>query len=156
MLASGKYIVQKELKKWLSDAKRVVLAGIGNPIRMDDFVGVDGREHAFGDVGMAVRAVKEGAMDFVLKPWQNEKLLATITAAFTIAILVAVGLLVFFKKRKRPSLFFCRRSYRREILKPILTIIACQTLENWRMLIGRQKEAIISQDISGSMGSCQR
>ena len=39
-MASGKYNVQKELKKWLSDARRVVLAGIGNPIRMDDFVGV--------------------------------------------------------------------------------------------------------------------
>jgi hydrogenase 3 maturation protease len=39
-LANGKYNVQKELKKWLSDARRVVVAGIGNPIRMDDFVGV--------------------------------------------------------------------------------------------------------------------
>ncbi len=28
---------------------------------------------AFGDVEMAVRALKEGATDFVLKPWQNEK-----------------------------------------------------------------------------------
>lgn len=36
---------------------------------------------AFGDVEMAVRAVKEGATDFVLKPWQNEKLIATISAA---------------------------------------------------------------------------
>ncbi len=36
---------------------------------------------AFGDVDMAVRAIKEGATDFVLKPWQNEKLLATISAA---------------------------------------------------------------------------
>src|SRR5512145_2150981 len=33
---------------------------------------------AYGDVEMAVRAIKEGAMDFVLKPWQNEKLLATL------------------------------------------------------------------------------
>jgi hydrogenase 3 maturation protease len=40
LLANGKYNVQKELKKWLSDARRVVVAGIGNPIRMDDFVGV--------------------------------------------------------------------------------------------------------------------
>ena len=39
-MANGKYNIQKELKKWLSDARRVVLAGIGNPIRMDDFVGV--------------------------------------------------------------------------------------------------------------------
>ena len=27
---------------------------------------------AFGDIEMAVRAIKEGASDFVLKPWQNE------------------------------------------------------------------------------------
>jgi len=28
------------LSAWLSDAKRVVVAGIGNPLRMDDYVGV--------------------------------------------------------------------------------------------------------------------
>jgi DNA-binding NtrC family response regulator len=33
---------------------------------------------AYGDVEMAVRALKEGATDFVLKPWQNEKLIKTI------------------------------------------------------------------------------
>ncbi|MEZ4699790.1 MAG: sigma-54 dependent transcriptional regulator [Rhodothermales bacterium] len=36
---------------------------------------------AFGDVEMAVNAIKAGATDFVLKPWQNEKLIATLTAA---------------------------------------------------------------------------
>ena len=36
---------------------------------------------AYGDVEMAVKAIKEGAVDFVLKPWQNQKLLATIFAA---------------------------------------------------------------------------
>jgi DNA-binding NtrC family response regulator len=36
---------------------------------------------AYGDVETAVRAVKEGATDFVLKPWQNEKLLATFSSA---------------------------------------------------------------------------
>lgn len=35
-----KYNVEIELNMWLSDAKRVVVVGIGNPIRMDDFVGV--------------------------------------------------------------------------------------------------------------------
>lgn len=33
---------------------------------------------AYGDVQMAVRAIKAGATDFVLKPWENEKLLATL------------------------------------------------------------------------------
>ncbi len=35
---------------------------------------------AYGDVDMAVRAIRAGATDFVLKPWQNEKLLATLIA----------------------------------------------------------------------------
>jgi len=36
---TGDYNVKKELKTWLSNAEKVVVAGIGNPIRMDDFVG---------------------------------------------------------------------------------------------------------------------
>lgn len=31
--------IQKELEKWLKDAGKIVIAGIGNPIRTDDFVG---------------------------------------------------------------------------------------------------------------------
>ena len=36
---------------------------------------------AYGDVELAVRAIKEGAIDFVQKPWQNEKLIATLSTA---------------------------------------------------------------------------
>ncbi|PUZ28222.1 sigma-54-dependent Fis family transcriptional regulator [Chitinophaga parva] len=36
---------------------------------------------AYGDVEMAVRAIKAGAADFVLKPWENQKLLDTVHAA---------------------------------------------------------------------------
>lgn len=36
---------------------------------------------AYGDVEMAVRAMKAGAADFVLKPWQNDKFLETIRGA---------------------------------------------------------------------------
>ena len=32
----------------------------------------------------ASRAIKEGATDFILKPWQNEKLLATINSALNL------------------------------------------------------------------------
>jgi hydrogenase 3 maturation protease len=39
-LVKGNYDLEKELKKWLKDAYRIVIAGIGNPMRMDDFVGV--------------------------------------------------------------------------------------------------------------------
>lgn len=36
---------------------------------------------AYGDIDLAVKALKAGASDFVLKPWDNEKLLATIKLA---------------------------------------------------------------------------
>jgi len=40
---------------------------------------------AFGDTDIAVRAIKEGAVDFVLKPWKNQKLLATINASLKLS-----------------------------------------------------------------------
>lgn len=36
---------------------------------------------AFGDVELAVKAVKKGAFDFILKPWDNNKLISTLHAA---------------------------------------------------------------------------
>ena len=36
---------------------------------------------AYGDIEMAIRAIKAGATDFVLKPWENDKLVATIQTA---------------------------------------------------------------------------
>jgi DNA-binding NtrC family response regulator len=36
---------------------------------------------AYGEVDLAVKAMKHGATDFVLKPWKNQKLLGTILAA---------------------------------------------------------------------------
>ena len=40
---------------------------------------------AYGDVEKAVKAIKMGATDFVLKPWKNEKLLATINSAIQLS-----------------------------------------------------------------------
>ena len=40
---------------------------------------------AYGDVKMAVEAIKYGAIDFVVKPWRNEKLLATIMSAYKLS-----------------------------------------------------------------------
>ncbi|MGA8205364.1 MAG: sigma-54 dependent transcriptional regulator, partial [Woeseiaceae bacterium] len=36
---------------------------------------------AHGSVNTAVEAMKRGALDFIAKPWQNEKLIATVSAA---------------------------------------------------------------------------
>ena len=36
---------------------------------------------AYGDIDLAIRSLKEGAYDFIVKPWHNDKLLATIRSA---------------------------------------------------------------------------
>jgi DNA-binding NtrC family response regulator len=36
---------------------------------------------AYGDVELAVKSLREGAFDFIIKPWDNEKLKATLEAA---------------------------------------------------------------------------
>lgn len=37
---------------------------------------------AYADIDLAVKAVKEGATDFVVKPWDNAKLIATLLSAY--------------------------------------------------------------------------
>ena len=37
---------------------------------------------AYADIDLAIKAIKEGATDFVIKPWNNDKLIETITAAY--------------------------------------------------------------------------
>jgi len=32
--------IERELENWFADAKKVVVAGIGNPIRSDDYAGL--------------------------------------------------------------------------------------------------------------------
>jgi len=36
---------------------------------------------AYGDIKLAVEAIKEGATDFITKPWDNQKLISTLNAA---------------------------------------------------------------------------
>src|SRR5512145_180779 len=40
---------------------------------------------AYGDVEVAIRAIKEGAVDFILKPWDNNKLWATLQSALQLS-----------------------------------------------------------------------
>jgi two-component system response regulator HydG len=47
---------------------------------------------AYGDIEMAIRAIKSGATDFVLKPWENEKLLTTISAALLVNNAAGAGI----------------------------------------------------------------
>ena len=39
---------------------------------------------AYGAVELAVKALKEGATDFILKPWNNDKLITTLKTAYSL------------------------------------------------------------------------
>ena len=57
-MASDKYSIRDALKKWFVDADRVVVAGIGNPIRRDDFVGVKIAQDLIGKVSDKVQLLE--------------------------------------------------------------------------------------------------
>lgn len=53
---------------------------------LDKILGIDPQASvvmltAYGEVDLAVSALKRGATDFILKPWENERLLATLKTA---------------------------------------------------------------------------
>jgi len=57
-LTKGKSDIQKALKEWLTNGERVVVAGIGNPIRSDDFVGVKIVQNLQGKVSERVYLIE--------------------------------------------------------------------------------------------------
>ena len=40
---------------------------------------------AYGDIDLAVKSMKNGATDFIVKPWENKKLTATVISAFKLS-----------------------------------------------------------------------
>jgi hydrogenase 3 maturation protease len=57
-MTTEKYDIQEELKKWFADAEKMVIAGIGNPIRSDDFVGVKVVQDLKGKVSKNVSLIE--------------------------------------------------------------------------------------------------
>jgi len=50
--------IEDELRTWLSDGRKVVVAGIGNPLRKDDFVGVEIVRHLQEKVSQSVYLIE--------------------------------------------------------------------------------------------------
>lgn len=74
-LPSKPYNLNRELKNWLKNATTVVIAGIGNPIRCDDFVGLKIVQDLQGKVSSKIHLIEcetvpESFMDKIiaLKP----------------------------------------------------------------------------------------
>ena len=73
---------------------------------------------AYGDVEMAVRAIKAGAVDFVLKPWENDKLVDVIKTAIAGKRDAADGSAVA-KKNASSSSFIAQSAAMRQIAETI-------------------------------------
>ena len=39
--------------------------------------------HCYADIALAVEGMKRGSFDFIVKPWENEKLIETLKQAYT-------------------------------------------------------------------------
>ena len=65
---------------------------------------------AFGGVSLAVEALKRGAVDFVLKPWRNDKLVDTVRAAADLT-----------RSRRAADLSFDLETAEREAIQRALT-----------------------------------
>lgn len=57
-MTSELYDLEKELRSWLNQATNVVIAGIGNPIRCDDFVGLKIVQDLRGKVSAKVHLIE--------------------------------------------------------------------------------------------------
>jgi DNA-binding NtrC family response regulator len=68
---------------------------------------------AYGDIELAVKAVKEGAFDFILKPWDNNKLLSTIHASSKLRK----------SKMENASLLKTTNTLKQELKQPTQTLI---------------------------------
>ena len=62
---------------------------------------------AYGDIDLAVRSLKDGAADFIVKPWHNEKLLTIISNSLK-------------EKFKQPNSFFSSSLNDETTSKPLL------------------------------------
>ena len=86
---------------------------------------------AYGDVELAVAAVKNGAFDFILKPWDNNKLLSTVNAAMKL-----------------------RRSKKENIsLRKTASILKNELMANNKRFIGQSEEILKVMELVGKVAA---
>ncbi len=86
---------------------------------------------AYGDVELAVAAVKNGAFDFILKPWDNNKLLSTVNAAMKL-----------------------RRSKKENIsLRKATSILKNELMANNKQFIGQSEEILKVMELVGKVAA---
>jgi two-component system response regulator HydG len=71
---------------------------------------------AFGDVELAVRSMKEGAADFIMKSWDEQKILSTVMTAYELR-----------KKKLEVSLLKKKQAHLSQLIEQDLSVCHCQS-----------------------------
>ena len=85
---------------------------------------------AFGDIELAVSALKRGAADFVVKPWDNEKLIATLQGAFRR------------RRKERAEVASVRRISAEEENEQVVSLLVGSLLKKYAQAYGKQLPAV--------------
>lgn len=99
---------------------------------------------AYGAVDLAVKALKEGAADFILKPWNNDKLLATVKSAYELR-----------KSRKEINQLKQKQSNLKQVINQKRTKIIGQstTLTAVLKLVGKIAKTDVNVLVTGENGT---
>ncbi len=99
---------------------------------------------AYGDIELAVKALKEGAVDFILKPWDNQKLLATMLTAVRLT----------FSKREVKSLRSERENLKAELKgKPVQIIGRSRAMDEVMKMVSKIADTGANVLITGENGT---
>ena len=95
---------------------------------------------AFGDIELAVSALKRGAADFVVKPWDNEKLVAILQGAFR-------------RRRKvRTEAASMRRISAEEENGQVVSLLVGSLLKKYAQAYGKQLPVVTSDGLDKLSG----
>lgn len=99
---------------------------------------------AYGAVDLAVKALKEGASDFILKPWNNDKLLATVKSAYELR-----------KSKKQVSELQRKESHLKQVINQNKNYIIgnSKALNSVRNLVAKVAKTDVNVLITGENGT---
>jgi DNA-binding NtrC family response regulator len=90
---------------------------------------------AYGDVELAVKSMKEGAVDFIMKSWDEQKILSTVLAAYELR-----------KSKKEVSLLKKKQAHLKREIEKDFSVCQCQSPEI--KALNRTIEKVASTDAS--------
>lgn len=99
---------------------------------------------AFGDIELAVSALKRGAADFVVKPWDNEKLIATLQGAFRR------------RRKERAEVASVRRISAEEENEQVVSLLVGSLLKKYAQAYGKQLPAVTPDGLVKLSGLIRR